>query len=151
MRSIVGIASALLAVSLASGACGSSQTTDEQKGEARGAEAEDPGTGEPGELSDEERALIELDARQQEACSEMCARLSECAVADAEATQPEELEGEDYEELGRAVARECTAECRENELSGRQVEVLETCTAEEETCEAYLVCLEAAQPEPEGD
>lgn len=153
----IGIALAALC------ACGGSQT-ETKTGESEGAEGDvtsaeaegeargDEGAGEGGsesELSDEERALMELRSRQLAGCEAMCGRLAECAIADAEAREPEELEGEDLEALAERQNEECRRQCEGSELSLRQIETIEDCVEAEEGCEAFLDCLDAVQPEAE--
>jgi hypothetical protein len=111
--------------------------------------AQEPaGTGEPA-ISDEEaqrRAAAEkLDRYQAAACERVCPRLTECAEQSARASDPSALEGVPIDELRARHTQECLAECNENKLSLRQVEIYYECPEQHDTCPALVECLEQAE------
>lgn len=125
-------------------ACGGSQAPEDDA-------PSDPPEERPAqpEMTEEERVLAAHMARQGEACEAMCARLTECAIEDTEKHAPEELEGVDLEALARQHRKSCEGPCKDAEISVRQVETIEDCNEAGKSCEAYLDCLDAAQPEPD--
>ena len=127
---------ALCLLALAVAACGGSQSRDDDSSQPSSAPA----------ISEEERILAAHMARQNDACEAMCARLTECAIADTRAHAPEQLEGVDVEALAREHRRQCASQCEAAELSVRQVDTIEQCTETAADCEAFVDCLDAVQP-----
>jgi hypothetical protein len=131
---IVCLAAALLL------ACGGSQARDEAN------QPEPPVQTSPS-ISEEERVLAAHMARQNAACEAMCGRITDCAVADTQQNAPEALEGMDVDALAREHRRRCTAQCEDAELSVRQVDTMEGCTEAEGSCDEFVDCLDAVQPQ----
>ena len=89
----------------------------------------------------------ELQVRQEAACEQAGPRITECAIADAQATlPPEELAKLDLEKTAPVHTREFIKECTKGYMSSRQVRVYEVCLREETACEPFLACLENAKP-----
>jgi hypothetical protein len=122
-------------------ACGGSQARDEA-GQPPPEPRDDQSA-----ISEEERLLAAHLARQHAACEAMCERITDCAVADAEQNAPEALEGVDVDALAGEHRRRCTAQCEDSELSVRQVDTVESCTEAEGTCDEFVDCLDAVQPQ----
>lgn len=118
-------------------------------GGSSGSGAEEPaGGGEPA-VSDEEarrRAAAEkLDRYQAAACERVCPRLTECAEKSAREKDPAVLEGVPLDELRARHTQECLAQCNENKMSLRQVEVYYECPEQQDTCAGLVECLEQAE------
>lgn len=134
----------LIAAALALGAaCGGAEEEETVPPAGGEEEARADGEGEDASQRGERAAVAEVRARREAACRDMCERLTICAVADAEAHQPEELEGEDLDELADAHTRACVSQCRDSEPGPDQVETIEACVDAQEGCEPLLDCLDA--------
>ncbi|HET6611683.1 MAG TPA: hypothetical protein VFG83_06835 [Kofleriaceae bacterium] len=79
------------------------------------------------------------------ACSAMCPRLTECAVADTRKNSPKTLENIDVDALTAAHTKKCEDQCTDAGLSHRQLQVIEDCMNAGGDCEAFVTCLEAAE------
>jgi hypothetical protein len=125
-------------------ACGGSQKTEEPNGSAA-----DDAAGEEQAMS-EEQILAAHQARQFEACEVMCDQLTECVLEDTWENAPEALEGIDVDAFAAHYKEtRCLTPCQTSELSVRQVETMEGCNEAGGTCEEFLACLDAVQPQPE--
>src|SRR4051794_29613972 len=93
----------------------------------------------------------QLEIRRDAACGQLGPRLTACAVAEARATMTkEELAELDLEKTAPVHTEEFIAECKQRQLSSRQVRVYEVCGAQETECDALLSCLDNANPTPTG-
>lgn len=90
----------------------------------------------------------ELQTRQFAACEQVGPRITECAVADAQAHMaPDELAKLDLEHTAPVHTREFIKNCKASTMSSRQVRVYEVCTREETECGPLLACLDNASPD----
>lgn len=128
---------ALLAATLA--ACSGS--------EGGSKESETPAAGPPAKSPEEvrrEESLRKLRAAQESAVEAMCDRFFDCAVEEARAERPKELEGVNLEDMRGKHMAECEEEYGKNELSPRQVKVIQSCVNDAPSCGELQTCLAAA-------
>ncbi|HVK73829.1 MAG TPA: hypothetical protein VM734_10930 [Kofleriaceae bacterium] len=89
----------------------------------------------------------EIEVRRDAACEALGPKITACALEDARRTMsPEELAQLDPEQVGPVHTREFIKDCKQRQLSSRQVRVYEVCMREETACEPLLACLENATP-----
>jgi hypothetical protein len=102
-----------------------------------------------GSAPDEEKrsaALARLRSRQQAACEQVATGITDCAVADAEATlSPEELAKLDLKNTAPQHRAAFLRQCLASDMSPRQVKVFEDCLADT-SCPVFLECLDQAKP-----
>ena len=91
-----------------------------------------------------EESLRKLRAAQESAIEAMCDRFFDCAVEDTRKTRPKELEGVNLEEMRSKHMAECEEEYGRNELSPRQVKVIQQCVNDAPSCDELQTCLQAA-------
>ena len=90
----------------------------------------------------------ELERRRDAACEQLGPKLTECAAADAKKTMsPEELKKLDLDKTAPVHTRKFIEECKQQQLSSRQVRVYEVCLREETACEPLVACLDNAKPQ----
>ncbi|HVV82097.1 MAG TPA: hypothetical protein VHE35_03420 [Kofleriaceae bacterium] len=135
-RSIVLVCAAALALGGVA-ACGGGGSG------GQGHEAHDPANHPPKDT----RTPIQV--RRDAACEALGPRLTACAIADAHATMtPDEIAKLDLEKTAAAHTEEFVSQCKQQELSSRQVRVYEVCMAQETECDPLMSCLDNAKPKP---
>ena len=81
------------------------------------------------------------------ACSAVCERLTDCAVADARQNLSKEKVAElDLGNTAPEHTRRCQESCGQKTLSPRQIVVMRECVNGPTECPAYLDCLDRARP-----
>ena len=136
-RALAGLLVALLAAVVScSGSEGGSK-------EGETAATSGPPAKSPEETKREE-SLRKLRGAQDSAIEAMCDRFFDCAVEDSRKERPKELEGVNLEEMRGKHMIECEEEYGKNELSPRQVKVIQGCVNDAPGCEELQTCLAAA-------
>lgn len=92
--------------------------------------------------------MTEMQRRQGAACEALAAKLTQCAYESAKrALTEEELKKEQVVEKMPEHTKQLTDECKQQQMSSRQVRVYEVCMREESECEPLMSCLEHAKPQ----
>lgn len=99
-----------------------------------------------------DKPASELQRRQDAACERLGPKLTQCAAADAKAdlaagkTSKEQYDKDTAQAVLAKNTEEFERQCKESQMSSRQVRVLEVCFREESECEPLRKCLENLKP-----
>ncbi|MGE0869398.1 MAG: hypothetical protein AB7P03_12590 [Kofleriaceae bacterium] len=90
----------------------------------------------------------ELERRRDTGCEQLGPKITECAVADAKAQlaagtiKQAQFDQDTAPEVVKKNTTEFIDQCKSQQMSSRQVRVLEVCFKEEQECEPLLACLD---------
>lgn len=92
--------------------------------------------------------MTEMQRRQGAACEALSPKLTQCAYESAKRSlTEEEMKKEQVVEKMPEHTKQLTDECKQQQMSSRQVRVYEVCMREESECGPLMDCLENAKPQ----
>ena len=138
---------AMLFVIAIGAACGGSKTP-----------ATSPGSGAASASASDDDTLTEtapandtpIHKRRNAACDKVGAKLAACAVEDTKNDKAHPPTADELRDLDKTAAidkREYVKGCVAQEMSSRQVRVMEVCLEQATACEAFVTCLDNMKPQ----
>jgi hypothetical protein len=95
---------------------------------------------------EQKQALAAHKARQAEICEKLCPRRTECILEDVRSKESKDsLKELDLEKSASATTQKCVEDCKNDEISARQLRVYEVCLKEAK-CADVAQCMLNAEP-----